>query len=121
LIALPALTANRPDREERFFDQRVAPILTKRCLSCHNQELKNGGVSFLDRDSLLQGGARGPAVVPGNPEKSFLLDALRHDGEIQMPPGPSLPPKEIAILTEWIRRGAVWGTKLRARNLEPCS
>jgi hypothetical protein len=115
LVALcfPAFAANRPDRDERFFDKRVAPILIKRCLGCHNRELNNGGISFLDRDSLLQGGSHGPAIVPGKPENSFLVYALRHDGEIQMPPGPSLPPKEIAILTEWIRRGAVWGSKLR--------
>jgi hypothetical protein len=116
LIALsaPAFPANRSNRDERFFDTRVAPILIKRCLGCHNEQLKNGSVSFLDRDSLLKGGSRGPAIVPGKPDQSALIDALRHDGEIQMPPGPRLPSKEIAILTEWIRRGAVWGTKLTA-------
>jgi hypothetical protein len=99
----------------RFFDTRVAPILTKRCLGCHNQELKNGNISFLDRDSLLKGGSRGPAVVPGKPGASVLIVALRHEGELQMPPGPKLPAKEIAVLTEWIGRGAVWGTKLRVQ------
>ncbi len=113
-LTAPAFAANRPLCPECFFDKRVAPILTQRCLGCHNQELKNGGVSFLDRDSLLTGGARGPAIVPGKPEASVLLDTLRHEGEIQMPPGPKLPLREIAILTEWIKRGAVWGTKLRA-------
>jgi Planctomycete cytochrome C len=48
-------------RDERAFDRRVAPILTKRCLACHNEQLKNGGISFLDRDSLLKGGSHGPA------------------------------------------------------------
>jgi hypothetical protein len=115
VFCFPAFAANRPDRDERFFDKRVAPILIKRCLGCHNQELKNGGISFLDRDSLLRGGSHGPAIVPGKPEKSFLVDALGHDGEIQMPPGPKLPPKEIALLTEWVKRGAVWGTRLRQK------
>jgi hypothetical protein len=114
VVALPALTADRPGRDERFFDQRVAPILTRRCLGCHNQQLKNADISFLDRDSLLKGGSRGPAVVPGKPELSVLVEVLRHDGEIQMPPGPKLPPKEIAILTQWIQRGAMWGSKLRS-------
>jgi hypothetical protein len=101
VLAVPAYAA------DRYFDTRVAPILTKRCLSCHNDELKNGGISFLDRESLLKS-----AIVPGSPETSKLIATLRHDGDIQMPPGPKLPSKEIAILTEWIRRGAVWGTKL---------
>ena len=112
-LAAAALAADRAGRDARFFDTRVAPILTRRCLACHNEELKNGGISFLDRDSLLRGGSRGPAIVPGKPRESVLMDVLRHDGEIQMPPGPKLPAKEIAVLTEWIRRGAVWGTKLR--------
>jgi hypothetical protein len=108
---LAVLTAaNRPDRDQRFFDTRVASILTKRCLACHNEQLKNGNISFLDRDSLLK------VITPGNPEASKLIDTLRHDGDVQMPPGPKLPPREIAILTEWIKRGAVWGTKLRAKK-----
>ncbi|MES1257261.1 MAG: c-type cytochrome domain-containing protein [Acidobacteriota bacterium] len=98
--------------DPRFFDQRVAPILTRRCLGCHNEELKNGGISFLDRESLLKGGSRGPAIVPGKPEASAMIDALRHEGQLQMPPGPALPEREIRVLREWIRRGAVWGGKL---------
>jgi hypothetical protein len=102
--------ANPQDRDGRFFDTRVAPILTRRCLGCHNEQLKNGNVSFLDRDSLLR------VITPGNPEASKLIDTLRHDGDIQMPPGPKLPRQEIEILTEWIKRGAVWGTKLRDKK-----
>ena len=109
LIAVPA-QAKQSDAQ--FFDKQVAPILTHRCLPCHNEELRNGGISFLDRESLLKGGSRGPAIVPGQPEKSGLIDALRHEGQVQMPPGPPLPPKEIRILTEWVRRGAAWGNKL---------
>jgi hypothetical protein len=106
----------RPECAGCFFDTRVAPILTKRCLGCHNEELKNGNISFLDRDSLLTGGSRGPAIVPGKPEASVLIDTLRHDGDIQMPPGRKLPASEIRILTEWIKRGAVWGTKLQVKK-----
>jgi hypothetical protein len=105
------LLAATPD--EKFFDRQVAPILTRRCLPCHNQELKNGNVSFLDRESLLRGGPRGPAVVPGKPGQSVMIQALRHEGELQMPPGPVLPWKEVGILTDWVRRGAVWGSKLK--------
>jgi hypothetical protein len=103
------------DREQRFFDNKVAPILVKRCVGCHNQQLNNGNISFLDRDTLLKGGSRGAAIVPGKPEQSVLVDALRHEGELQMPPGPKLPSREIRVLTDWVRRGAVWGTKLRAQ------
>jgi hypothetical protein len=100
-------------KPERFFDTRVAPILTKRCLGCHNNELKDGDISFLDRASLLKGGGRGPAVVPGKPEQSVLIHAVRYDGDLKMPPGRKLSSRDVATLTEWISRGAVWGKKLR--------
>lgn len=108
-----ALAEKKAEDGARFFDARVAPILSRRCLPCHNEELKNGEISFLDRNSLLKGGKGGPAIVPGKPEESVLMHTIRHQGDVQMPPGPELPAKEKAILGEWIRRGAVWGKKLR--------
>lgn len=118
LLAAAAASATAQEtspRDARFFDRRVAPILQRRCLACHNQDLKDGGVSILDRDSLLKGGTRGPAIVPGDPERSVLIRAIRHNSEPQMPPGPKLPAKDIATLTDWVRRGAPWGTKLRVQ------
>jgi len=109
LVVIPALAQQE---DIRYFDERVVPILEKRCLPCHNEELKNANISFLDRDSLLSGGTLGPALIPGRPDQSLLIAALRHEGELQMPPGPKLSSKEIAVLTEWIKRGAIWGTKL---------
>ena len=113
LLAAVAFAAMAADRERKFFDTRVAPILTRRCLPCHNRELNNGGISFQDPESLLKGGRRGAAIVPGKPDRSVLVHSLRHEGELQMPPGPQLPAKEIRILTDWIRRGAVWGNPLQ--------
>jgi hypothetical protein len=109
LIALPVFAQGNATR---FFDERVAPILERRCVPCHNEQLKNGNISFLDRESLLHGGTHGPAIVPGNAAGSLLIVALRHEGELQMPPGPKLPSKEISVLKTWIQRGAAWGTKL---------
>jgi hypothetical protein len=100
----------------RFFDKSVAPILTKRCLGCHNDELKDGEISLLDRGSLLKGGGRGPAIVPGKPAESVLIHAIRHEGDLKMPPGVKLSAKEIATLTVWIKGGAAWGTKLRSNR-----
>lgn len=113
--AIGLLAAQGPSGEQaRNFDEKVAPILTRRCLGCHNHELDDGGISFEERATLLRDrGERGAAVVPGNPEKSPLIWAVRHNGEIQMPPGKKLPEQEIRILTEWIEQGAVWGSKLR--------
>src|ERR1700748_2919933 len=104
MLPLVLLFLFAPPDDPRFFDDRVAPIIEKRCLGCHNEQLKNGNISFLDRESLLGGGAHGPAIVPGKPQSSLLIIALRHEGELQMPPGPKLPSKEISVFNEWIRR-----------------
>jgi hypothetical protein len=118
VLAFSALILAQDNETEaaQFFDDRVAPILSKRCLGCHNEELKDGGISFLDRESLLKGGGRGPAIVPRKPGESVLIYAVRQDGELKMPPGAKLSAQDIATLTEWIERGAVWGTKLRATD-----
>lgn len=105
--------ASGADRNAEFFDKRVAPILTRRCLGCHNNELNDGNISFLDRESLLKGGPHGPAIVPGNPRGSVLVHAIHHDGEVRMPPGKKLSAHDVSVLTDWIARGAVWGKKLR--------
>src|SRR5213593_3806827 len=112
-IAFVAGFAFAQNPDTRFFDERVEPILRNRCLACHNEQLKDGGISFLDRESLLKRGKRGAAVVPGKPGESILMEVVRHDGDIRMPPGGKLAPEEIATLAEWIERGATWGTKLR--------
>ena len=112
MLVLFALLLVQPD-QALYFDKQVAPIIEKRCLGCHNDQLKNGNISFLDPDSLLHGGAHGPAIRPGNPAGSLLIAVLRHEGEIQMPPGPKLAAKEIEILKTWIKNGAIWGTKLK--------
>ena len=67
----------------------------------------------MDRDSLIAGGGRGPAIVPGKPAGSVLISAVRQDGELKMPPGAKLSELDIAALTEWIARGAVWGKPLK--------
>jgi hypothetical protein len=92
---------------ESYFDQRVAPILTKRCLPCHNRELNNANLSFQDPATTRR------VIVPGQPDNSMLIQVLKHEGQIQMPPGPPLPKKEIQILREWVRRGAMWGRELK--------
>ena len=97
---------------QQFFDDRVEPILSRRCLGCHNDELKDGGVSFMGREGLLKGGTHGPTIRPGKPEASLLIHAVRQDGELKMPPGAQLPADEVATLTEWVAAGAAVGNEI---------
>jgi len=103
-VAVALLLAASP---ESYFDRKVAPILTKRCLPCHNHELNNANLSFQDPATARR------VIVPGQPENSMFIQVLKHEGQIQMPPGPPLPKKEIDVLREWVRRGAVWGRELK--------
>ena len=62
-----------------------------------------------DRNGLIQGGNRGPAIVPGSPEKSLLIEAVRHThAKVKMPPEKHLAEEEIADLVQWIKDGAAW-------------
>jgi len=76
-------------------------VLIKRCLPCHNNQLTNASLSFEDRETVI-------------PKANKIINAISHNGDIKMPPGPKLPDAEIAILTNWIRQGAPWGAQLRA-------
>ncbi|MFN3650670.1 MAG: DUF1549 domain-containing protein [Armatimonadota bacterium] len=94
---------------EELFETRVRPLFARHCASCHSAEKPSGGLSLADRASLLKGGARGPAVVPGKPDESPLLRALTHaDPALKMPPSSRLPQAEIEAVRAWIRAGAVW-------------
>ncbi len=91
-----------------FFEKRVRPVLVQRCFACHSTKAEKlkGGLLLDSRDAILRGGDTGPAAVASDIEKSLLLTAIKYDDEnVQMPPSGKLPEAEIAVLTEWVRRG----------------
>jgi mono/diheme cytochrome c family protein len=92
----------------KFFEQRVRPVLAERCHSCHGPQKQKNGLRLDSRGATLKGGVSGPAVTPGKPDESLLIHAIRHGEQLRMPPKAKLPPREIADLTEWVRRGAPW-------------
>ena len=83
-----------------FFEKKVRPLLADNCYNCHSANTNaKGGLRTDDRNGLLQGGNSGPAVVPGKPEESLLLQAVRHkDGAPKMPPKKRLTAREVAVL-----------------------
>ncbi len=97
----------------QMFEQKIRPVLTAKCQLCHNEQLKTSGLSLVSRESVLQGGKRGPAVIPNQPEHSLLLAAIEADGALQMPPTGALSPEQVASFRTWIANGAVWGENAR--------
>lgn len=99
-----------------FFHEKVWPIISERCIGCHNPTRvaarKSGQLDQSSREALLKGGASGAAILPGKPEESLLIKRVKgeDENEDRMPP-PSKEPltaEQIAVLEQWIRDGAKW-------------
>ena len=115
VLVVLAMAQARGDGEEapsvedlEFFEAKIRPILVDRCISCHGPEKQKSGLRLDLREAALKGGSFGPAVVPGDPSTSTMIDALSYEGDVSMPPKGKLPDAEIAVLTDWVRRGAAW-------------
>jgi hypothetical protein len=98
---------------EPDFRREVLPILERACFECHGHHARRvrGGLRMDGRDALLAGGDSGPAVVPGDPDGSLLIQLVRHEIELfEMPPDEEdrLSEEEIAVLVRWVEAGADW-------------
>jgi cytochrome c553 len=98
--------AGQPDADH--FEKTVRPILLTKCVSCHGPDKTKGNLRLDSAEGIAKGGESGLAVVPGKPDESLLIRAVRHDGERKMPPNGKLKDQEIADLAAWIKAGAVW-------------
>jgi len=108
-IGRPAIPELDPAGVE-FFETRIRPVLAEFCYECHSAESSKlkAGLRVDDREGLLKGGDSGPALVPGHPEQSLLLKAMRHaDPDLTMPPKKDrLAEAVLADFETWIRMGA---------------
>ena len=110
-FALLLLIAPEARAEQHaFFESKVRPVLVEHCYECHSGVNSKGGLLLDTRQGWEKGGDSGPAIVPGRPEESLLIQAVRyHDGDLEMPPkkkGGRLQDAVIADLVEWVRQGA---------------
>ncbi|EEF57671.1 PSD1 and planctomycete cytochrome C domain-containing protein [Pedosphaera parvula] len=109
-LFVPKVPAADDSTGIEFFEKKIRPILTDNCYKCHSaqSEKVKGGLLLDTHEGLLKGGDNGPAIEPGNPEKSLLIKAIRYaDENLQMPPkGKKLPADQIASLEAWVKMGA---------------
>ena len=92
-----------------FFEKRIRPVLAERCYECHSAAAnkRKGGLTLDTRAGLLKGGETGPVLVPGDPEKSKLIEAIRYQNrDLQMPPKSRLAPEQVHDLEQWVKLGA---------------
>lgn len=95
-----------------FYTEQVRPILVRECGKCHLTMNHKGGLSLETRASTMKGGRDGVVVIPGDPANSLLVKLIRHEGPVKdpmpMPPKrPKISDQEIAVITQWIKAGAV--------------
>src|SRR5687768_5420734 len=111
LVVIFAAASAAPSKDHTaYFEQSVRPLLVAHCYECHSSQAKilQGGLLLDSRAGWQKGGDSGQVIVPGKPDESLLVRAVRYDKEefVHMPPKGKLDDKEIATLVEWVRLGA---------------
>jgi Protein of unknown function (DUF1553)/Protein of unknown function (DUF1549)/Planctomycete cytochrome C len=108
-IAAPLHAQDSGSDRLKLFEEKIRPVLVTNCYICHSAKAAKvqGGLLLDSQAGLRQGGNAGAVIVPGDPDKSLLLRALRYqDKDLQMPPGKPLPAEVVADFEAWIRAGA---------------
>lgn len=106
-----AATPEATEEQLHFFERNVRPLLLESCTSCHGEEQQEAELRLDSRAAMLEGGDRGPAIIPGNSAESLLILAVLHDEDedLEMPPElDQLESNKIAALAKWIDDGAPW-------------
>lgn len=107
-------------QEKITFDDHVKPILRQRCASCHNPNKKSADLDVTNFTNLMQGGAGGEAIVPGDFQESYLYTVVSHEEEPFMPPsGSKIPENEIELIKNWINAGALESQSSVAKISKP--
>lgn len=111
LSAAGADEAAAPVADQVSYFKQVLPILrTKNCTGCHQQAKRGGEYVMTEFASLIKGGESGsPAIVPGNPKGSYLIEQITPvAGKAEMPKeAPPLSDAEVALISKWIEQGAM--------------
>src|SRR5437868_6358674 len=106
LMSLIAPTTQADPAADHFIN-KVKPLLDSRCISCHGPDKVKGGLRLDTRAAAIKGGDTGPALIPGKPSDSLLLQAVTHaKADLEMPPKEKLTKADIQVLEHWIRDGA---------------
>src|SRR5262249_50397225 len=92
--------------QAEFFEKSVRPLLAARCFECHGPDKHKGDLRLDTRAMMMEGGTNGPAIVPGDPKASLLIQAIHYDGSPKMPPKGKLPAARLGVLPGWVRQAA---------------
>ena len=102
------MAADLKPADVEFFETKIRPVLVAECYECHDAKKQKGDLRLDYRGGLLKGGEEGPAIVPGDAQKSILIQSINYTHEtLQMPKKrPKLSAAIVADFVEWVNRGA---------------
>ncbi len=110
LTLAPAVRSADPPKptaeQVEFFETSVRPILAENCYGCHGAKKQQSGLRLDTADGARKGTQTGPVIVPGDVEKSSLIQAVRRKGDAPMPPDSELTKEQVATLEQWVKMGA---------------
>ena len=120
LVPCTGSAADMTPSQRAFFENKIRPVLVKHCYECHATGAKKlGGKLLLDSPAdMIVGGESGPAMIPGKPEESLIIQALRYDG-VEMPPKQRLPEQVVNDFITWVKMGAPDPRPRVARSVNP--
>lgn len=109
LCVSPLRAETFPPEHVDFFEKKVRPLLSEHCYECHSvkAERLEAGLRVDSRHALIEGGDSGESILPGDPDGSLLMEAVRWES-YEMPPKGKLSDDQTETLEHWIRLGAPW-------------
>lgn len=116
VLALPGISVFADENsseitpaQAEFFEKKIRPVFANNCYECHGEEEQEASLRLDKYAFVIKGGDTGPAVVPGDPKKSEIVDAILYDPDgYQMPPSGKLPQADIDNIIAWVKMGAPW-------------
>ncbi len=119
-LVLPVAVASADESQVQFFEKHIQPLLKQRCYECHSHASgkAKGGLVLDSRRGWEKGGSEGAALVPGKPDESLLMEAVRYES-YEMPPEEKLRDREIALLEKWIAMGAPDPRESKVLEIDP--
>ena len=104
------------DEHLKFFETDVRPLLADHCLRCHGSKKQWADLRLDSRAAMLQGGDSGPSVIPGQPDASLLIRAIRHEDEnLKMPQDDKLSDRQIETLVQWVAMGSTLNNRASSK------
>ncbi|MEC9094597.1 MAG: PSD1 and planctomycete cytochrome C domain-containing protein [Planctomycetota bacterium] len=108
IVTAPVLGDDPTKEQLEFFEKKIRPTLNDHCFECHSNQKQESDLRLDSRESIIKGGASGPAVDLEDPQASLILKVLNYGGDVEMPPDQKLDDEIIDHFKSWIEMDLPW-------------